>query len=456
MINNMITCEGNNLDDIPLNLKFDYDHREYELSMKTLEENLTITLQNNDEFYWENTFTEKEIIKENKNWNIYEFHEYMTFIHDSIAKKNFALSLSQESIELVIWLSIEMGQKAKKLEYQLRLIAKKYDKDLLVQRFLGYSKKFKVEIEEVKLNLQKSQEKLEEFQKFQDKKNIELLEISKNNNQDQSDSFFKGKIETLERKTQEIVIQNEKGWKEFYAQWDKFSENINKRIDEIQIENRKMISLLPSLKFSDTKTLNILHFSNQDQYSPTSQVLIAEAQKVGVTLNLTENRGNALNAQSQDLFLDKHGVLVSVWSSVNGDILGNLLAEYVDKGGNVVIVLFSCSTTYTMPKGRFDPPLIPKADDASHQGWKATMNNHLLLNGNVSVSAGSDKRRGVVELNPRGQIDLVAVWDDGVPMIAVRKDLKGIITTLGFQVGTVGSQDGLKAVVNALRLEKGF
>ena len=143
-----------------------------------------------------------------------------------------------------------------------------------------------------------------------------------------------------------------------------------------------------------------------------------------------------------------------MWSNVNCDILGNLLADYVEKGGNVVVVLFSCSTDYTLPKGRFDPPFIAKKNDNNHQGWKILIKDHLLLQGNITVTAGSDKRRAIVDITPNAVVEVVAVWNDGVPMMGVRTDFKGIITTLGFQCGEVGSQDGLKVVLNALRLSK--
>ena len=95
-----------------------------------------------------------------------------------------------------------------------------------------------------------------------------------------------------------------------------------------------------------------------------------------------------------------------------------------------------------------------KKNDNNHQGWKILIKDHLLLQGNITVTAGSDKRRAIVDITPNAVVEVVAVWNDGVPMMGVRTDFKGIITTLGFQCGEVGSQDGLKVVLNALRLSK--
>lgn len=437
---------------LPLTTKFQHDQREFEVLIHLLEEklNIRVFLQGNEEYFWENTFSEVDLLQQNKNWNIYEFKEYPLFIHDSLTKKNFNFSVSEQTIEFNFWLTINYGQTEKKLLFPIKLVSKKYDQGLLVQRFLGYSKKIKEEIEEMKENIGKTQKNFNEFQKFQEEKIKETYENMKAQ-QELIDGRVKEKLEKVEKLSLEISNENKKKWNEFYEQWDKFSEKIMKKIDEIQ-EQSKFIKT--QLRFSDKKSFNILHFSNQDQYSPTSQVLIAEAQKLGITFNITENRGNSLNDQTQAIFNNQDAVLVSVWSGVNCDILGNLLADYVEKGGNVVVVLFSCSTGYTLPKGRFDPPFIAKKDDNNHQSWKILIKDHLLLQGNVSVTAGSDKRRAIVEVNPKAAVEVVAIWNDGVPMMGVRTDLKGIITTLGFQCGDVGSQDGLKVVSNALRIVK--
>ena len=171
-------------------------------------------------------------------------------------------------------------------------------------------------MEEMKENIGKTQKKFNEFQKSQEEKDKENYENMKAQ-QEAFDGIVKEKLEKVEKLSLEISIENKKKWNEFYEQWDKFSEKIMKKIEEIQdqIKLKKIEEIQEEnkkknqIRFSEKKILNIFHFSNQDVYSPTSQVLIAEAQKLGITINITENRGNSLNDQSQAIFNNQDAVL---------------------------------------------------------------------------------------------------------------------------------------------------
>ena len=72
-------------------------------------------------------------------------------------------------------------------------------------------------------------------------------------------------------------------------------------------------------------------------------------------------------------------MLVSVWSSVDQDILGKVLKKYLDCGTNIVIILFSNCLNYTYPKGTFEFPLEIKSNDSNHQEWKKIDPSHPLF-----------------------------------------------------------------------------
>jgi hypothetical protein len=220
---------------------------------------------------------------------------------------------------------------------------------------------------------------------------------------------------------------------------------------EFLIENKPK----PIVRYgiSNKTTFNILHISNMDGYSPSKTALQGCANNIGITLNITENRGSNFND------IDTTGIdaiLVSVWSSVDKNNLGNFLDENIKKGVNIVIVLFSNSNGFTIPLGSFQSPLEVLRDDNNHQEYTVIMNNHPLFSGNPTINAGSDKRRAILKLVENGNmdVDVVAEWNDKVPMIGVRKDLNALVTTLGFQCGSVGSQNGIRVVINALAMIK--
>lgn len=86
--------------------------------------------------------------------------------------------------------------------------------------------------------------------------------------------------------------------------------------------------------------------------------------------------------------------------------------------------------------------------------WVKEKSDHLLFRRSSSITPGEFPSRSKVSLSPHGQVELVAKWADGVPMIAIRHDMKGLITSFGFGVGRPLSQDGIDVVVNALNLFK--
>ena len=110
---------------LPLATKFQHDQREFEVLIHQLDEklNIRVFLLGNEEYFWENTFSESDLLQQNNNWNIYELKEYPLFIHDSLTKNNFILSISEQTMEFTFWLTINAGQTEKKtvLSYKIRL-----------------------------------------------------------------------------------------------------------------------------------------------------------------------------------------------------------------------------------------------------------------------------------------------------------------------------------------------
>ena len=65
------------------------------------------------------------------------------------------------------------------------------------------------------------------------------------------------------------------------------------------------------------------------------------------------------------------------------------------------------------------------------------ISNNPLFKGNPKIIPGSNNIRLKVEkVSTKGEIDVVAEWKDGVPLAAIRKDLKGLIISFGFLCGT--------------------
>ena len=77
-------------------------------------------------------------------------------------------------------------------------------------------------------------------------------------------------------------------------------------------------------------------------------------------------------------------------------------------------------------------PLIPQPLDHVQLGWRPLIAHHPILEGNPSLTPGSDTRRAVTVLNQCGKTDLVAEYNDYKPLIAIRYDQSALVTSLGF------------------------
>jgi len=204
------------------------------------------------------------------------------------------------------------------------------------------------------------------------------------------------------------------------------------------------------------RTPRILHISSLDQYSPLESVLLNE--KSSLQIHTIADTRSVNWAEYDTSSFD--AILVTVYRYIDKEAYGNMLANFVDRGGNVVLCLFSNSTSYTHPTGRFAEqqyhPLVPAGDkDIASKLGTVYEPWHPIMKNVKSVSLGSDTRRTLLQMSTTGNVLRIADWADGHPMVAVRTDKKGIVTSITYSLGVNGGkEDAAKLVVNALLYQK--
>ena len=63
-----------------------------------------------------------------------------------------------------------------------------------------------------------------------------------------------------------------------------------------------------------------------------------------------------------------------------------------------------------------------------------------MFDGNPTITPAAGRSyRAKTKLSTEGKVEVVAKWDDGVPLAAVRYDTPGLITSIGFEIGKTGS-----------------
>ena len=427
----------------PLVKCFDYDNESYKLTILLETNVLHVLVENIDlsEFYWENKFEIEEMMKMEKNWNIYEENEIPLIIADCLSAKNYIISLENEVMRFYFWNKLVYGVKEKTLRYTLDLNKIKIEKETI----------FNSIIENIKNNNRSNSELKEIFNDYK-KKIEEIHSENKSNLIDLKQSVQKNE-ENIKNLNVKLVDHIDKTNNYFDHIMNKFDDTVSKLENMSSKLTKNNLFNVNTYSFNYKNTINLLHFTNFDCYSPSKESLIQSAKYAGLNLNINENRGLELN---YNLLAGIDTVLVSTSSKVNKEKLGNLLSDFIDKGGNVIIVLLANSLNNSIPTGKFQEitPLIPKDTDYKFQTYNILIPNHPLFEGNPRISEGGNKIRSILEVNPNGNIELVAKWSDGVPMVAIRTDLNGLITSIGFNCGNVGSPDGNRLVINAIKLSK--
>jgi hypothetical protein len=166
-----------------------------------------------------------------------------------------------------------------------------------------------------------------------------------------------------------------------------------------------------------------------------------------------------VRAPPQSAPLDVDSILVSTWSAVDQVVLGNMLAEAVDRGTTVVVCQFAQSTVYTFPQGRFADQnyfaITPAPCEQAPTSVLGSISSplHPLLEGVTNITQGTDKRRCSGAL--ASGAELLAEWNDHKPFVAIRNDKSGLVVSLSAQFGSVGVQgDGIRLLANAVSLSK--
>ncbi len=117
-----------------------------------------------------------------------------------------------------------------------------------------------------------------------------------------------------------------------------------------------------------------------------------------------------------------------LWSSQVSIDLGDLLADYVDSGGGVVVATFALGSNggYWIPQGRFASDyyqcIIPALNQLDGQATLGTVHQpfHPIMQGVNSFDGGSSSYRVDTTIDPFA--NLIAEWSDREPLIAT-KDL---------------------------------
>jgi hypothetical protein len=113
---------------------------------------------------------------------------------------------------------------------------------------------------------------------------------------------------------------------------------------------------------------------------------------------------------------------VLVWNNdyyKNPTELGNVLADYVDAGGGVVLATFSFYPVWVFPiAGRLMTDTTYSPYSVSSSDWSTASlgtynSSHPLMSGISSITGYS---RDVVDVNPGAEV--VARWTDGTPFVA--------------------------------------
>ncbi|SHJ41679.1 Serine protease, subtilisin family [Reichenbachiella agariperforans] len=157
----------------------------------------------------------------------------------------------------------------------------------------------------------------------------------------------------------------------------------------------------------------------------------------------------------------------------NADVLGDVLADYVDLGGGVVSALYESSNRSMGGRWRDE---IETYSVYSNQNLQVLWNydnismgtvhlpDHLLMNGVNTFNGGISSVRynaTVDDLQP--DVDLVASWSDGTPLIVAKELPHARLVDLGFYpvsdsyggYNWDSSTDGVQIVVNALNYVAG-
>ena len=227
-------------------------------------------------------------------------------------------------------------------------------------------------------------------------------------------------------------------------------------LQRIFVEARKL-RIRPLLKelrtfhsINDGLRPSIFHVTEESKLSPK----FSEKEFVGLVQNIGEDLENT-DFNESDLV-----ILSEFPNSVDRDKLGDKLADYVDKGGNVILC-FPCNVkSYgCCPEGRFTryhPFVLGKQEVLEKDTTLGQfIKDHHVMKGVTSIKSvqSSEINNRVEGKLEEGKVEVVARWNitdlekRGVPMIAVRRDKPGLIYSIGFSCGEGSMVDNVGAKI---------
>ncbi len=155
-------------------------------------------------------------------------------------------------------------------------------------------------------------------------------------------------------------------------------------------------------------------------------------------------------------------VLVYSDQSLNDpNALGNVLADYVDSGGGVVMATFDFDSGYgplgRLGSGGYLPLTTSNSTSGSVYSLVADQPSHPILNGVSSFNGGTSSYHNS-PISPTPGASLIAHWTDGQPLVATKQRTAGRMAALNFYPPSSDSRsdfwptntDGTKLLANAL------
>jgi hypothetical protein len=146
-----------------------------------------------------------------------------------------------------------------------------------------------------------------------------------------------------------------------------------------------------------------------------------------------------------DLFRRYNAILFFSYHGFNQHEMGNLLAQYVDDGGGVVIGTYSNCGRGNRLEGRwceggYDPLTLGSTSRTKSLSIGKIINNHPILRGVKAFNGGAQSSHGDGKLHPDAV--LVAEWTNGRPLIAELRKNHGVVVGLNFYPPSSDAAEG--------------
>lgn len=199
-------------------------------------------------------------------------------------------------------------------------------------------------------------------------------------------------------------------------------------------------------------------FRNEVQSKLMSTGLFSQVDAYGFNPTCGGNSNTPTLAQLQQY------AAVMVWGGCgfqDPTAMGNVLADYIDAGGGVVLAEMLFETPIALQgrlmSGGYYPLTIGSMAEASQQMLVKDLPAHPILQGVNSFDGGSRSRRATVSLTAGAQ--QVAHWTDNLPLVATKQITAGRVVALNMHPPSSaagGSEfwnaatDGARLMANAL------